>query len=63
MSPPAFPLIWYAAPIVVTVSLAYGATRHEETPQILHHAFRCGVWILSFMGIFWLALSFLSWIF
>ena len=45
--------LWYSLPLVIAISLVYGATRHEYMPQILDHAVRFGVWILTFMlGIF-----------
>jgi hypothetical protein len=40
---------WYALPLVVSVSLVYAATRHEEVAAILLHAFRVAVWISGFM--------------
>ena len=49
--------MWHAIPIVLIVSLVYGATRHELLGPILHHAFRTAVWIVGFMlviaGILW----------
>ena len=41
--------LWYAVPLVVSVSLVYAATRHEDVPSILQHAWRFGAWILVFM--------------
>ena len=50
-------LMWHAIPIILIVSLVYGATRHELLGPILHHAFRTAVWIAGFMlmigGILW----------
>jgi hypothetical protein len=40
---------WYALPLIVSVSLVYAATRHEDVGDILRHAFRVGVWIAGFM--------------
>ncbi len=53
--------LWYLLPLVVVVSLVYGATRHELIGPILHHAFKAGIWILGFMGIVFVALLFVSW--
>ena len=39
----------HALPMLVSVCLVYAATRHEEIPAILHHAWRFGVWVLTFM--------------
>lgn len=45
--------LWYCLPLVVSISLVYGATRHELMPQILDHSWRFGVWVVTFMiGIF-----------
>ena len=40
---------WFALPLIVSVSLVYSATRHEEVGAILAHAFRVAVWITGFM--------------
>ena len=42
--------MWYAVPLITSVSLVYAATRHEEMGPILVHAFRFAVWILVFMA-------------
>ena len=41
--------LWYALPLLVTVSLVYAATRHEEMKPILEHAIRFGMWVVVFM--------------
>jgi len=41
--------LWYALPLVVSVSLVYAATRHEEMGPILRHALRFGVWVIVAM--------------
>ncbi|MCA9246181.1 MAG: hypothetical protein KDA42_03670 [Planctomycetales bacterium] len=41
--------LWYALPLIVTVSLVYAATRHERMEPILAHALRFGGWIGGFM--------------
>jgi hypothetical protein len=41
--------LWYALPLVVTVSLVYAATRHEETGAIIKHAIRFGAWVVGFL--------------
>jgi len=53
--------LWYLLPLVVVVSLVYGATRHELVGPILHHAFKAGIWILGFMGVVLFILLFVSW--
>ncbi len=47
----AVPRFWYALPLVVVVSLVYGATRHEHLREILIHSFRSALWVVGFMGI------------
>lgn len=51
--------IWHAVPLVVVVSLVYGATRHEHLPEIVMHSIRSIIWVTGFMAIIfamiWLA--------
>ena len=42
--------LWYALPLIVTVSLVCAATRHEEMGPIMNHALRFGGWIIVFMA-------------
>ena len=54
--------LWYCLPLVVSISLVYGATRHELMPQILEHSLRFGIWVATFMlGIFAVTVL-LSWL-
>lgn len=43
--------LWYALPLIVSVSLVCAATRHEEISVILQHAIRFGLWIIAFMAV------------
>jgi len=52
---------WHLVPLVLVVSLVYGATRHERWPEILDHALRFGVWILGFLAFIFAILLALSW--
>ncbi len=52
--------LWYSLPLIVVISLVYGATRHELRRPILEHAFRFGVWIVGFMAILGGVMWFLS---
>lgn len=52
--------LWYALPIVVSVSLVCAATRHELMRPILEHAVRFGVWVTVFMAVFMGILSLLE---
>lgn len=54
--------LWYAAPLIASVSLVYAATRHEETGAILSHAARFGLWILVFMIFVAIGLAFMGWL-
>ena len=53
--------LWYAAPLIVAVSLVYAATRHEEMGPILRHAVRIGVWIVGFMAVVFAILLAMWW--
>jgi hypothetical protein len=45
-----YPNIYYAAPLIIVISLVYGATRHENLAEIIEHAVRSLVWVLCFLG-------------
>ena len=53
------PKLWYAVPLIVSISLVYGATRHEYLKPILIHSLRSAIWVTGFMAIIfaliWLA--------
>lgn len=53
--------LWFAIPLIVSVSLVYGATRHELMGPILNNAVRAGVWIVSFMSVIFAILFVISW--
>jgi hypothetical protein len=53
-------LMWFAAPLIVSVSLVYSATRHEAMSAILSHAMRLGLMITGFMAAIFVALAFVS---
>ena len=54
--------LWYAVPLITSVSLVCAATRHEAMDAILIHAFRFAVWIVVFMGIVLCVIQLLSWL-
>jgi hypothetical protein len=54
--------MWYALPIIVSVSLVYSATRHEQMGSILNHAARFAVWIVVFMVIVFAVLQAMTWL-
>jgi hypothetical protein len=41
--------MWYALPLILSVSLVYASTRHERIQEIFRHAMRTAVWITCFM--------------
>ncbi len=53
--------LWHLVPLVIAVSLVYGATRHELMGPILYHAYRAAVWIVGFMAIIFAILFAVSW--
>lgn len=53
--------LWMALPLLVAISLVYGATRHELMQPILYHAYKSGVWIGGFMTIIFVVLLWASW--
>ncbi len=53
--------IWYIVPLILSVSLVYGATRHELPRPILYHAWHTAVWMAIFMGGIFVVLWLVSW--
>ena len=53
--------LWYAIPLIASISLVYGATRHELMLPILEHSGRFALWIVSFLAILFAVLTFVSW--
>ncbi|MDA8743040.1 hypothetical protein N9N28_00275 [Rubripirellula amarantea] len=51
----------YYVPLIITISLVFGGTRHENTQEILRHAWMTGRWITSFMLMIFAVLCFLAW--
>jgi hypothetical protein len=43
--------IWYSVPLVIVISLVWGATRHESLPEIITQSIKSLLWVLTFMGI------------
>lgn len=42
--------IWYAAPLIVAISLVYGATRHEYLKEIVVQSFKAALYLIVFLG-------------
>ena len=53
--------LWYAVPLIVAVSLVYGATRDEEMGPILVQSYRAAIWIVTFLAIVFAVLLVVSW--
>ena len=51
----------YYIPLIITIALVFGATRHEDTHLILKHAFLTGRWITGFMAIIFAVLCAIDW--
>jgi hypothetical protein len=54
--------LWYAVPLVTSVSLVCSATRHEAMDAIVIHAVKFAVWVLVFMGIVLCGIQLMSWL-
>jgi hypothetical protein len=54
--------LWYLFPLVVSISLVYGATRHELMGPILANALHTAGWILGFMAVIFVLLVGVSWL-
>lgn len=53
--------LWHAAPLIISISLVYSATRHELPSAIMEHAIRLGIWITGFMAAVAAVLFLISW--
>ena len=53
--------LWFMAPLIVAISLVYGATRHEYMIPILQNSLRAAWWIISFMGMIAIILLVMTW--
>lgn len=53
--------LWFAIPLIASISLVYGATRHEHMRPILQHAWRTARWIVGFMAIIVAVLTVIAW--
>lgn len=52
----------YYLPLIITISLVFGATRHEDMRLILRHAGHTARWITGFMVLVLLFLYALDWL-
>jgi hypothetical protein len=52
----------YYVPLIISIALVFGATRHEDTTLILQHSWYTARWITGFMGIIFVVLGVLGWL-
>ena len=52
----------YFVPLLIAISLVFGATRHEDTTLILKHSAHTARWIAGFMGIIFCVLVLIDWL-
>jgi hypothetical protein len=52
----------YYVPLLIAISLVYGATRHEDTEAIIRQAIHTGYWVTAFMGVIFVALLVIGWL-
>ena len=53
--------MWYFLPLLVSISLVYAATRHEQMGPIFRHAARFAVSISVFLAVVFAILFWMSW--
>lgn len=54
-------MMWYAPPLIASISLVYAATHHEQMTPILLHAGRLALMISGFMLLIMAVLALISW--
>ena len=52
--------LWYALPLLISISLVYAATRREDRRDP-PPALRMAAWIVGFMAVIFVVLQALSW--
>ncbi len=51
----------YYLPLIVAISLVFGATRHEDLKLVFKHAWHTARWITGFMAIVFFAMLVMDW--
>jgi hypothetical protein len=54
-------MMWYALPLIISISLVYAATHHEAMGAILGHATRLTLMISGFMVAIMVVLAVIGW--
>lgn len=57
---PTYPL--YYIPLLISIAVVFGATRHESTGLIIRHAWLTARWITGFMLIIFAVLFLADWL-
>ncbi len=52
--------LWFAVPLIVAISIAYAASRHEQVKPIMVHAARTAFWIVLFMSVIYVVVLLIS---
>jgi len=52
--------LWYSLPLVIAISLVYGATRHEYLKEILESSAKALGWVMTFMAIIFVLVWYFS---
>lgn len=51
----------YYLPLIVSISLVFGATRHEDLGLVFRHAFHTARWITGFMAMIFAVMLVMDW--
>lgn len=52
----------YYIPLLIAISLVFGATRHEDTGLVVKHSLETARWITTFMVIIFAVLFVIDWL-
>lgn len=52
----------YYLPLIIAISLVFGATRHEDMSLVLRHAAHTARWITGFMAVIFVILLVIGWL-
>jgi uncharacterized membrane protein YciS (DUF1049 family) len=53
--------LMYYLPLLLAISIVYGATRHEDMTLIWRNALHTAYWVSAFMGVIFLVLLVIGW--